>query len=38
MELADLFPDEESALQWFEDQFWPHGVLRECQHQGSQPR
>ena len=33
MELADLFPDEESALKWFEDRFWPYG--RTCGHCGS---
>ena len=33
MELADLFPDEESALKWFEERFWPHG--RTCGHCGS---
>ncbi len=33
MELADLFPDEESALKWFEAHFWPHG--RVCGHCGS---
>ena len=33
MELADMFPDEESALKWFEDRFWPHG--RICGHCGS---
>ncbi len=33
MELAERFPDEESALQWFEDRFWPHG--RTCGHCGS---
>ena len=33
MEFAEMFPDEESALQWFEDRFWPHG--RRCGHCGS---
>lgn len=33
MQLADMFPDEESALKWFEDRFWPHG--RRCGHCGS---
>ncbi len=33
MELADMFPDEESALKWFENRFWPHG--RICGHCGS---
>ncbi len=33
MELAAMFPDEESALQWFEARFWPHG--RVCGHCGS---
>ena len=33
MELAEMFPDEESTLKWFEDRFWPHG--RICGHCGS---
>ena len=33
LELADMFPDEDSALQWFEDRFWPNG--RRCGHCGS---
>ena len=33
MELAEMFPDEESALKWFEDRFWSHG--RTCGHCGS---
>ena len=33
MELAERFPDEESALPWFEDRFWPHD--RTCGHCGS---
>ena len=33
MELAEMFPDEESALKWFEERFWPHG--RTCGHCGS---
>ena len=33
MELAEMFPDEELALKWFEDRFWPHG--RTCGHCGS---
>ena len=32
-ELADMFPDEESAHKWFEDRFWPNG--RICGHCGS---
>ena len=32
-ELADLFPDEESAVQWFESIYWPKG--RCCGHCGS---
>ena len=35
VQLADLFPDEESALEWFEDRLWPHG--RRCGHCGSAP-
>jgi transposase-like protein len=34
LELAEMFPDEESARQWFEDRFWPNG--RTCGHCGSQ--
>ena len=33
MQLADIFPDEEAALQWFEAQFWLNG--RCCGHCGS---
>ena len=33
MALAEMFPDEESALKWFEERFWPHG--RTCGHCGS---
>jgi len=33
MQLATMFPDEASALQWFEARFWPHG--RVCGHCGS---
>ena len=33
MQLADMFPDEEAALKWFEAQFWPKG--RCCGHCGS---
>ena len=33
MQLADMFPDEESALKWFEARFWPNG--RCCGHCGS---
>lgn len=33
MELADMFPDEESAVRWFEERFWPNG--RFCGHCGS---
>ena len=33
MQLAEMFPDEESALRWFEARFWPHG--RTCGHCGS---
>ncbi len=32
MELAEMFPDEESALRWFEERFWPNG--RTCGHCG----
>lgn len=27
MQLADLFPDEETARNWFEHQVWPDGVI-----------
>jgi len=27
MQLADLFPDEETARNWFEEQVWPDGVI-----------
>ena len=33
MQLAKMFPDEESTLRWFEARFWPHG--RTCGHCGS---
>ncbi|MCY3659654.1 MAG: IS1595 family transposase [Caldilineaceae bacterium] len=33
MELAEMFPDEESAQRWFEERFWPNG--RCCGHCGS---
>ncbi len=33
IELADMFPTEESAREWFERQFWPDG--RHCPHCGS---
>ncbi len=33
MELAEMFPDEESAFPWFEDRFWPN--VRFCGHCGS---
>ena len=33
LELAERFPDEDSARQWFEAMVWPHG--RECPHCGS---
>ena len=42
MQLATMFPDEESAFRWFETRFLaprPHlRTLRQCQHQGGQPR
>lgn len=25
MELADMFPNEESAIVWFESMIWPNG-------------
>jgi transposase-like protein len=28
MQLADMFPDEETAMRWFEDRLWPNG--RHC--------
>jgi len=34
MELADLFPDEETARHWFEEQVWPDGIIT-CPHCGS---
>lgn len=33
MQLADMFPDEESARQWFESRVWPNG--RVCPRCGS---
>ena len=33
MELADLFPDEQAARAWFEEQRWPDGA--HCPHCGS---
>ena len=33
MELCDLFPNEESATEWFESVIWPNG--RVCPHCGS---
>ena len=33
MELADMFPDEQSAVQWFEQWRWPDG--RHCPHCGA---
>ena len=33
VQLADMFPDEESARQWFEARVWPDG--RHCPHCGS---
>ena len=33
MQLAEMFPDEESAHQWFEERLWPSG--RFCGHCGS---
>ena len=33
LELLDMFPDEESAVKWFEKVRWPHG--RHCPHCGS---
>lgn len=30
MQLADMFPDEESARDWFESRIWPKG--RQCPH------
>ena len=33
VELLDMFPDEESARKWFEDQRWPNGK-RHCPHCG----
>ena len=34
IELVDMFPDEESAVRWFEDTRWPDGE-RHCGHCGS---
>ncbi|MCY4197038.1 MAG: IS1595 family transposase [Rhodobacteraceae bacterium] len=33
MQLADMFPDEDTARLWFESRVWPHG--RHCPHCGS---
>ena len=33
LELADMFPDEQAARDWFERQIWPDG--RHCPHCGS---
>ena len=33
IELTEMFPDEESAREWFEAQVWPNG--RHCSHCGS---
>ena len=33
IELADIFPDEQSAVEWFEKVRWPNG--RHCGHCGS---
>ena len=33
IELADLFPDEQAAREWFEGQRWPDGA--HCLHRGS---
>ena len=33
MQLADMFPDEKAAREWFEDRIWPHG--RHCPYCGS---
>ena len=33
IELADMFPDEQAARDWFEQQIWPDG--RHCPHCGS---
>ena len=33
LELADMFPDENAARDWFENQVWPDG--RHCPHCGS---
>ena len=32
-QLVEMFPDEESALKWFQELFWPDG--RRCGHCGS---
>ena len=34
MELTEMFPDEESAVKWFEGIYWPEG--RKCGHCGSE--
>ena len=34
MELTEMFPDEASAVKWFEDTRWPDGE-RHCGHCGS---
>lgn len=33
MQLTEMFPDEQSAMQWFESVHWPDG--RKCGHCGS---
>ena len=33
MQLADMFPDEDAAREWFESRIWPDG--RHCPHCGS---
>ena len=33
LELADMFPNEQSAVKWFEETRWPHG--RACPHCGT---
>ncbi|MYA88000.1 MAG: IS1595 family transposase [Boseongicola sp. SB0662_bin_57] len=35
MQLADMFPNEESAAKWFEDVRWPNEGDRHCPHCGS---
>ncbi len=39
MELADMFPDEDSARQWFEDQVWRNGqrTCPRCGGAGTRP-